>query len=81
MKRVNRDRLDGTEKRSWKKELFLAPGRLLLWIQYMNPQGGIRGVAISARHARSPIMTWLYSIGFWTALGLLAYGYFTGEFK
>lgn len=66
MKRTSRDRLDGTEKKSWKKELFLAPGRLILWIQYMFPQNGMRGIAMSARHAKSPIMTWLYSGLFWT---------------
>lgn len=65
MGKISRDRLDGTNGKSVVKEIFLAPGRVILWLQYMFPQNGIRGVALSARHAKSPLMTWFYSIAFW----------------
>ena len=79
MRRVSRDRLDGSEKKNWKKEVFLAPGRVILWLQYMFPQNGIRGVALSSRHARSPLMTWFYSILFWVCILFFGVGSITGS--
>ena len=64
----NRDRLDGTEKQSKYLELFLAPGRFFLWVQYMFPGKSYRDIRMSSRHARSPIMTYLYSLLFWAFL-------------
>lgn len=60
-----KDRLDGTKKGNFLWELYTAPGRILLWLQYMNPKKGYSSTRMGARHARSPIMTFLYSTGFW----------------
>lgn len=49
---------------------WLIPGVVIQWFIYMNPARGFRGVAASTRAARSPIMTYVYSIMFW--LGLIA---------
>ena len=49
-------------------KLLLIPGLVIQWFIYMNPDKGIRGVAASTRHARSPIMTYVYSAGFYVAL-------------
>jgi hypothetical protein len=54
----------------------MAPGRLLLWVKYMFPQKGYAITRQTARHARSPIMTFLYSTDVWAALG---YYYFTNN--
>lgn len=61
----SRDRLDGTEKKSKFKEIYLAPGRLILWFNYMFPAKGMQNITKSARHAKSPIMTFLYATMFW----------------
>ena len=64
-----KDRLDGTKKKHFLIEFFLVPGRVILWINYMMPGKGYSAVRQSARNARSPIMTFIYSIGFWAILG------------
>lgn len=79
MSKISRDRLDGTSGKSIAKEVFLAPGRVILWLQYMFPQNGIRGVALSARHAKSPLMTWFYSIAFWVCFSALGVSWITGS--
>ena len=71
MTEKDRDRLDGTEQRSPLMELFLAPGRTALWILYMFPGTGYQQVRMSARHARSPMMTFIYSLIIW---GFIAFG-------
>lgn len=60
-----RDRLDGTKRKNFLFELYLLPGRLVLWIGYMFPSKGYSRTRGSARHARSPIMTFLYATGIW----------------
>tara|TARA_B100000029_G_C17034276_1_gene763417 strand:- start:352 stop:585 length:234 start_codon:yes stop_codon:yes gene_type:complete len=48
-------------------KIFLFPGKVIQWFNYMFV-GGLRGygaVRQQTRLARSPIMTWVYSIGFW----------------
>jgi hypothetical protein len=50
---------------------WLVPGLVIQWLIYMNPQRGFRGVAASTRHARSPLMTYVYSILFWGGLVFL----------
>jgi len=75
MTKQDRDRLDGTDSGSPLKELFLAPGRIALWIYYMFPGNSYRSVRMTARHARSPLMTFFYSLIFW---GLLAIGIIGG---
>lgn len=61
----SRDRLDGTNKGKIVKEIYLAPGRVILWLKYMFPAKGMQNITKSARHARSPLMTWFYATGFW----------------
>ncbi len=74
-----KDRLDGTGGGSVLYELFAFPGRALLWLQYMNPKGGMAGVAASKRRANSPIMTFIYALGFWAIVGFIAFVHFFGE--
>ena len=76
---MSRDRLDGTSSSGALYEIFVFPGRVLLWIQYMNPKGGMAGVAKSKRQASSPIMTFIYALGFWALVGFLAYMHYFGE--
>lgn len=76
---MSKDRLDGTSGSGMLYELFAFPGRVLLWLQYMNPKGGMAGVAASKRRANSPIMTFIYALGFWTLTGFIAYMHYFGE--
>lgn len=72
-----KDRLDGSKKSSLLYEAFVFPGRVILWVKYMNPPKGYRGTRAIARRARSPIMTFLYSVLFWIIaafVGLLILG-------
>ena len=71
--KVSRDRLDGTHKKRLIVELYLLPGRVLLWLGYMFPGKGYSGVRQSARAARSPIMTFISSTAFWFFLGYSIY--------
>ena len=70
---VSRDRLDGTHKKGLIVELYLLPGRVLLWFGYMFPGKGYSKVRQSARAARSPIMTFIGSTAFWLFLGYSIY--------
>lgn len=77
---MNKDRLDGTAKGGCLFELFTLPGRIILWIQYMNPSGKSGQwtmVAQTKRRASSPVMTVLYSLAFWAVVSFCVYGYFT----
>jgi|694.fasta_scaffold06483_39 hypothetical protein len=77
---MNKDRLDGTAKGGCLFELFTLPGRIILWIQYMNPSskgGQWTMVAQTKRRASSPVMTVLYSLAFWAVVSFCVYGYFT----
>lgn len=76
---MSKDRLDGTSGSGMLYELFAFPGRVLLWLQYMNPKGGMAGVAASKRRANSPIMTFIYALGFWALTGFIAYVHYFGE--
>ena len=77
MAKNNRDRLDGTKKGSFLYELFTLPGRIVLWFNYMsggtNKIKGYRGVAITRRQARSPIVTFIVSLMSWIFIGLASY--------
>ena len=68
-----RDRLDHSKRGSILYELFTLPGRTILWVKYMNPGKGYKGVRKSSRHARSPIMTFLYSLVFWFLAAFIAF--------
>ena len=59
------NRLDGSERGSFLYEVFTLPGRIILWFKYMNPGSGYEAVKESARRAKSPIITFLYSLVFW----------------
>ena len=63
-----KDRLDDSSKKNVLVEFFLLPGRVVLWLGYMFPSKGYGSVRKSARHARSPIMTFFYSLAFWVFL-------------
>ena len=76
---MSKDRLDGTVGGGMLYELFVLPGRVILWLQYMNPKGGMSGVAKSKRRANSPIMTFIYALGFWALAGFIAYMHYFGE--
>ena len=76
---MSKDRLDGTSGSGMLYELFVLPGRVLLWLQYMNPKGGMARVAASKRRANSPIMTFIYALGFWALTGFIAYMHYFGE--
>ena len=77
MTKNNRDRLDGTKKGGFLYELFMLPGRIVLWFNYMgggtNKIKGYRGVAITRRQARSPIVTFIVSLMSWIFIGLASY--------
>jgi len=77
MAKNNRDRLDGTKKGSFLYELFMLPGRIVLWFNYMsggtNKIKGYRGVAITRRQARSPIVTFIVSLMSWIFIGVASY--------
>lgn len=64
----NRDNLSGTTFKSILFFVYMLPGMILLWLNYMNPKGGIAGVAKSSRHARSPVMTFITSTLVWTVV-------------
>ena len=66
---MTKDRLDGTKRRNFLVELFLLPGRAILWFRYMFTGGkSYSEVRQSSRHARSPIMTFAYSALFWVVI-------------
>jgi hypothetical protein len=44
--------------------MFIAPGKILLWLEYMFPEGITRAIG-SARRKRSPIVQVWYSISFY----------------
>lgn len=76
-----KDRLDSTKRGNFLWEFYTAPGRLILWLRYMNPQKGYSNARKSARHARSPVMTFFYATSFWIFLIVAVYilfkeGYF-----
>ena len=77
MAKNNRDRLDGTKKGSFFYELFMLPGRIVLWFNYMsggtNKIKGYRGVAMTRRQARSPIVTFIVSLMSWIFIGLVTF--------
>lgn len=54
---------------------WLVPGVIIQWLVYMSPGRGIRGVAASTRAARSPLMTYVFSVAFyfWMLVFLLAF--------
>ena len=79
---MNIGRHDGADKSSFPFRLFTAPGRLILWIQYMSPAGdaSTRGmVEQTRRRASSPAMAVLYSLAVWAIALAYIYGVCTGD--
>jgi hypothetical protein len=72
---MGRDNIAGT-KGGILKTLFLLPGMIIQWFMYVSV-GGVKGygkVREQTRLARSPLMTWVYSIGAWGLGGLYILG-------
>jgi len=70
---VANDRLDGTERRSFLYEAFTLPGRIILWVKYMNPPKEYGDARAIARRAKSPIMTFIYSFIFWLLAAFVSF--------
>lgn len=63
---MGRDNIAGTTG-GILKTLFLIPGKIIQWFMYMGV-GSVKGygkVRAQTRLARSPFMTWLYSLCGW----------------
>ena len=63
---MGRDNIAGT-KGGVLKRIFLIPGMVIQWLMYMSV-GSVKGygkVREQTRLARSPFMTWIYSIIVW----------------
>ena len=63
---MGRDNISGIIDKNVLKTIFLTPGRIIQWFMYMfvaNLRYG--GVRQQTRLARSPLMTYIYSIIFW----------------
>lgn len=59
------DNIPGVSRRGW-KAVFLAPGMVIQWLNYMLVGNLNYGkLRQQTRLARSPFMTWVYSIGFY----------------
>lgn len=54
--------------------LFLLPGKIIQWSMYMFPSGNYAAVRHQTRLARSPLMTFVYSIVCWAALAWMLLG-------
>ncbi|MCK1354643.1 hypothetical protein IVB56_27240 [Bradyrhizobium sp. CW7] len=63
--------------RPWK--YLLIPGAVVQWFIYMFPSGAFSSVVSETRHARSPIMTFVYSAGFWLLLLFAIFGALSGS--
>ena len=74
-----KDRLDGTKKGPFLWELYNAPGRLILWFRFMFPSKGYANVRQTARHARSPVITFLTATGFWLAVLFWGYAFYIDQ--
>ena len=64
-----RDNISGI-RRGLFRTIILFPGMAIQWFMYMGV-GNVKGygkVRSQTRLARSPFMTWIYSIMFWVAL-------------
>ena len=68
-----RDNIAGI-KGGFLKKLFLLPGMIIQWIMYMSV-GELRYGKLrqNTRLARSPFMTWVFSLMVWGYLGLTVY--------
>jgi hypothetical protein len=77
--KMGRDNISGI-KLGFLKTIFLFPGMIIQWCLYMSV-GNVKGyskVRQQTRLARSPFMTWMYSIMSWAGLVYFLMG---GEFR
>jgi hypothetical protein len=63
--RFSRDNIPGHSGGHWVLRVFLFPGTVIQWVLYMTPTGNYARVRGQTRHARSPLMTIVFSSGFW----------------
>lgn len=65
-----RDNISGYKSRSLLVNIFLFPGRIFQWFLYMSvgSSKGYGSVRQQTRLARSPIMTFVYSVIGWIAI-------------
>ena len=78
---MGRDNLAGT-KGGIIKRTFLIPGKVIQWVMYMSV-GSVKGygkVREQTRLARSPVMTWVYSIfSWWVVVEVIFFSQINGE--
>ncbi len=73
------DNIPGVSRRGW-KAVFLAPGMVIQWLNYMLVGNLNYGkLRQQTRLARSPFMTWVYSIGFYFLLIFVGAPFCAGE--
>ena len=74
------DNIAGVKGGGIGKTLFLLPGRIIQWCMYMGV-GKVKGygkVRAQTRLARSPLMTYVYSLGVWFLVAILVVDYVFG---
>lgn len=65
-----RENLSGIRfDRPWKR--LLLPGLVIQWLIYMFPSGRYASILSETRHARSPLMTYVYSAAFYLVVLML----------
>lgn len=73
---VSRDNIPGVRPRSMLVRLFLLPGMVWQWTLYVGQLGLTRAQSLrNTRMARSPFMTWVYSIIFWAFVAFVAWSH------
>jgi len=72
---VARDNIAGIKKGGIIKNTFLAPGKVIQWINYMTvgQAKGYGKVRTQTRLSRSPLMTYVYSTIFWLGMLLIIF--------
>ena len=80
---VARDNISGIKKGGIIKNIFLSPGKVLQWINYMTV-GQAKGsgkVRPQTRLSRSPFMTYVYSTTFWLVMLCIIFLWYAGAFE
>ncbi len=72
---VARDNIAGIKKGGIIKNTFLAPGKVIQWINYMTvgQAKGYGKVRTQTRLSRSPFMTYVYSTIFWLGMFFIVF--------
>ena len=78
---MGRDNIAGIKKGGIIKNTFLAPGKVIQWINYMTvgQAKGYGKVRTQTRLSRSPFMTYVYSVGFWLGLFLFIFLWYADD--